>query len=209
MGSEALVVLKQGKKSFKGQALLETNEIRFRGEKNLVVPLRSISSARARQGWLDVVTPQGTMSLGLKDKAAAWEKKILHPKSRVEKLGVKGDAAVSVIGVEDEEFLQELGVALQGGFTRALRRDSDLIFLAVNSKSDLAKIGGAKTHLKAAGGLWIVFRKGKEAVMKDTEVIRAGKAAGLVDTKVVSFSETHTTLKFVIPVASRMKRSTT
>lgn len=31
----------------------------------------------------------------------------------------------------------------------------------------------------------------------------AGKEAGLVDIKVVRFSETHTALKFVIPLARR------
>jgi hypothetical protein len=33
--------------------------------------------------------------------------------------------------------------------------------------------------------------------------MRAGKAAGLVDVKVVSFSATHTAEKFVIPVRAR------
>jgi hypothetical protein len=33
--------------------------------------------------------------------------------------------------------------------------------------------------------------------------MRAGKAAGLVDVKVVRFSEVHTAQKFVIPVANR------
>ena len=32
----------------------------------------------------------------------------------------------------------------------------------------------------------------------------AGKAAGLVDTKVVAFSPTHTALKFVIPLSRRL-----
>jgi hypothetical protein len=35
-------------------------------------------------------------------------------------------------------------------------------------------------------------------------VMRAGKAAGLVGVKVVSFSSTHTVEKFVIPVARRV-----
>jgi hypothetical protein len=35
------------------------------------------------------------------------------------------------------------------------------------------------------------------------DVMAAGKAAGLVDVKVVRFSETHTAEKFVIPVALR------
>jgi hypothetical protein len=39
--------------------------------------------------------------------------------------------------------------------------------------------------------------------LKVLEVIAAAKAAGLVDTKVVRFSETDTALKLVIPVALR------
>ena len=35
------------------------------------------------------------------------------------------------------------------------------------------------------------------------EVMAAARAAGLVDNKVVSFSETHTSLRLVIPVAER------
>jgi hypothetical protein len=38
---------------------------------------------------------------------------------------------------------------------------------------------------------------------RSRESMAAGKAAGLVDVKVVSFSETHTAEKFVVPVAKR------
>ena len=41
------------------------------------------------------------------------------------------------------------------------------------------------------------------AKIKDVEVIAAAKAAGLVDNKVVGFSETHTALRLVIPVNQR------
>ena len=39
--------------------------------------------------------------------------------------------------------------------------------------------------------------------MSEAAVMAAGKAAGLVDTKVVAFSETHTAERLVIPVARR------
>ncbi len=39
--------------------------------------------------------------------------------------------------------------------------------------------------------------------IKDVDVIAAGKAAGLVDGKVASFSATHTAEKLVIPVGKR------
>jgi hypothetical protein len=44
--------------------------------------------------------------------------------------------------------------------------------------------------------------KGSKAIT-EAETMAAGKRAGLVDVKVVSFSETHTAEKFVIPVAAR------
>jgi hypothetical protein len=40
-------------------------------------------------------------------------------------------------------------------------------------------------------------------VLKDVEVMAAAREAGLVDNKVVSFSDTHTALKLVIPKAQR------
>jgi hypothetical protein len=46
--------------------------------------------------------------------------------------------------------------------------------------------------------LWIVYPKGKQEIT-ELQVIEAGRQAGLVDVKVVSFSATHTALKFVRP----------
>jgi hypothetical protein len=50
--------------------------------------------------------------------------------------------------------------------------------------------------------LWIVYPKGKSEI-REIDVLAAGKAAGLVDVKVVAFSATHTALKFVRPKAKR------
>ena len=43
----------------------------------------------------------------------------------------------------------------------------------------------------------------------EAETMAAGKRAGLVDVKVVSFSDTHTAEKFVIPVAKRPRTQIT
>lgn len=37
--------------------------------------------------------------------------------------------------------------------------------------------------------------------------MKAGKMAGLVDVEIVKFSESHTALKFVIPLAKRLNKS--
>ncbi|MEK7312271.1 MAG: DUF3052 family protein, partial [Chloroflexota bacterium] len=65
------------------------------------------------------------------------------------------------------------------------------------------KLKSLKGYLRKDGAIWVVSLKGKQAKIRDVQVIAAAKAAGLVDNKVVSFSETHTALRLVIPVALR------
>jgi hypothetical protein len=50
--------------------------------------------------------------------------------------------------------------------------------------------------------VWVIRPKGRPDI-SERAVMAAGKAAGLVDVKVVSFSPTHTAEKFVIPVKAR------
>ena len=42
-----------------------------------------------------------------------------------------------------------------------------------------------------------------DALITEMEVMKAGKAAGLVDVKVVRYSDTHTAEKYVIPLRLR------
>ena len=53
------------------------------------------------------------------------------------------------------------------------------------------------------GALWVIRPKGRPEI-SEKAVMAAGKAAGLVDVKVVSFSPTHTAEKFVIPLSQRV-----
>lgn len=57
--------------------------------------------------------------------------------------------------------------------------------------------------LQPAGALWILRVKGPAAPVSEAAVMAAGKAAGLVDTKVVAFDELRTAERLVIPVSQR------
>jgi len=82
------------------------------------------------------------------------------------------------------------------------KRNSDAIFLGVTRAAHLQRIDGLKAFMKPDGALWIIRPKGR-AEISESATMAAGKAAGLVDVKVVSFSPTHTAERFVIPVKSR------
>ena len=71
-----------------------------------------------------------------------------------------------------------------------------------NLAEDLARLTPLQTSLKRNGGIWIVYPKGQSDIT-ESDVLKAGRQAGLVDTKIARFSDTHTAHKFVIPLARR------
>jgi hypothetical protein len=202
MGNEATCIVRFGKQQSAGKVLLETSEILFRGDFRLKIPFSSIKSAKSVDGELRLRTPEGLAVFELGETATKWCDKILHPKSRLEKLGVKPGAKVSLLGGFDEEFLQELGERTRAARKGKVAADSEWIFLAADLQKDLAQVPKLAKSLKGAASLWIVYPKGRKDITEN-DVLAAGRKAGLKDVKVVGFSAAHTGLKFVIPVALR------
>ena len=122
----------------------------------------------------------------------------------IDKLGIKPGARVSTLGIHDEMFLESLRSRTEDYSTGKCRKDCDVILLGIEDVKGLATIGKCRACLKPAGGLWIVYPKGRKEITQ-AQVMEAGLAAGLVDNKVASFSASHTALRFVIPVADRPK----
>lgn len=126
---------------------------------------------------------------------------IPSPRPLLDKLGVKPGLKVSVLGLEDPAFLRQLQERTVDLSTRP-RKGSDLIFLCMEGPGDLPRLRSARPFLQPAGAIWALWRKGRKELREDD--IRAfGPEAGLVDVKVVAFSETLSALKMVIPVALR------
>lgn len=205
MGSEALCAVISGGRSAKGKALLESEELLFRasaGEFRLKIPFRAMSSIKAIDGELWIESPEGKAVFELGALAEKWADKILHPKSLIDKLGVKAGAVVCVLGVADESFMKELRHKTNVISFGKPQPETDSIFLAADSKAGFRNIRPLSKFLKKNGGLWIIYPKGQKHITENN-VLAAGKEAGLVDVKVARFSATHTALKFVIPVSRR------
>jgi hypothetical protein len=202
MGNEATCRVQFGNQQSEGKALLETTEILFRGDFRLKIPFSTIKSAKAVEGELRLQTAEGLAIFHLGAAAEKWCGKILHPKSRIEKLGVKPDASVSLLGDFDGEFLDELGKLTKSASKGKVASDSECIFFAADSKQDLAGLPKIAKALHGAAALWIVYPKGQKHITEN-DVLAAGRKAGLKDVKVVGFSSTLTALKFVIPLSQR------
>ena len=205
MGAEATCTARFKGRTAAGKARLETEILQFRGgDLRLSIPFRQVSKITARGGTLSVTFPDGTASFDLGTAAPRWAEKIQHPPSRLQKIGVKADWRVSAIGVDDTAFLKELEDASAHLSIGRIVKDNDAIFFGVTKEAELARLEKLKASLKPNGALWIIRPKGRPEI-SERATMAAGKAAGLVDVKVVGFSPTHTAEKFVIPINARPK----
>lgn len=207
MGDEADCTLFSGGRTAKGRAHLESDRVLFRapGKDSLraAILFSEVTSATAAGGDLALDTPSGPVTLsGLGAKAPRWAKAIREPKSVLEKLGVRAGMRVSLVEMDDAAFRAQLegrGAVLDS----AGAGPSDLLFFLAADPAALGRLGTLRRQLAPAGALWVLRARGAGAPVAEMDVLDAGRAAGLVSTKVVAFSATLTAAKFVIPVAER------
>lgn len=122
----------------------------------------------------------------------------------LDKLGIKPGMRVSVMGKdsEDPNFLAALKERVPEFSLGVAAGESDTVFIGVDSPWDSYTLSSLRLTIKPNGSIWAVFRKGQKD-FNENDVRKAGLEAGLVDVKVVRFSDTHTALKFVIRRAER------
>jgi hypothetical protein len=203
MGLERECKLQVRGKTISGKARLESDHLLFRGTERLKIMLKDLSRVQAENGVLIVHFAGGEAALELGPAADKWAQKILRPPSRLDKLGVRAGVEVSLEGTFETSFVREVRARKAGIVAGTARRD--LIFLAVEHEDGLAAISKSVRKLKPDGGVWVVYPKGVKTV-REIQVLDAGRAAGLKDVKVASFSPTHSALKFVIPVRARQAK---
>ncbi len=196
MGREAACVAVWNGAGFPGKALLESDHVLFRGEFRVKLAFRDLTLVEAADGRLTLVSGGGVLVLELGAEAGRWADRILHPPSRAAKLGIKPGMRISTVSVEEPDIPSTGGAGLRG---------CELIFFGVGRDLELAALPEHRDRLTPEGALWIVYPKGRKEVT-ELQVIEAGRAAGLRDVKVASFSATHTALKFVFPVAARGRK---
>jgi hypothetical protein len=203
VGAEATCTARFKGRTASGKARLETEVLQFRAvDLKLSIPFKQMTKITARDGTLSVTFPDGTASFDLGPAAPRWADKIQHPPSRLQKIGVKSDWRASAIGVDDTGFLKELADAVAHLSIGRIVKGCDAIFFGATKEAELARLDKLKASLKPNGALWIIRPKGRPEI-SERATMGAGKAAGLVDVKVVGFSATHTAEKFVVPLAKR------
>jgi hypothetical protein len=196
MGQEAKCIARYKGQSGPGTALLESDGIHYRGAFRLFIPAANLKSAKVENGLLETTVDGEVARLELGPVANDWLHRILNPKSLLDKLGMKPGLEVSLLGEFDSAFKTQLSSVTGKVSFGKVRPESDMVFFAAESKADLNALSKITAALKPRSALWIIYPKGVQTI-RESEVSAAAKASGLVANKVVSFSPSHTGLRFV------------
>ena len=181
------------------KVVLETDELIVRGDRRLRISFRDVRAAEARNGVLTVVYADDEHAeVALGDRAPRWAEKIRNPKKLVDKLGVKAGQRVAVVRVSDEDFRHELAARVGTFVDGEPAHEVDVVFLGAESLDDLRPLDTIERSLARDGAVWVVAPKGGREP-REAQVLAAGRDAGLVDTKVARWSDTHTAHRFVVP----------
>lgn len=202
MGSEARCDVRLNKQTSKGRARLEEKELLFRGDFRLKIPFGDVKSIDVKRGVMTIAFPGGEAAFDLGPDAEKWAEKIRNPRGLLDKLGVKPGMKVSLLGIEDAGFKKQLRARTDDVTEGRAAKGSDIVFVKMTEAKEAARLEALRTAIKPGGAVWVVWPKGQKAFRED-DARNAGPAAGLVDVKVASFSDTLSALKMVIPVKDR------
>jgi hypothetical protein len=124
-------------------------------------------------------------------------------KPLLDKLGVKPGMRVAVVGIDDGSFMKQLRQRTTDIVKGKPRQPCDIVFLAANTRRDLERLKVLKSWIEPNGAIWVIRPKGGRGSLRETDLFDAGLAAGLVDNKIASFSDTHSAMRFVFRLRDR------
>jgi hypothetical protein len=202
MGIEAECTVRVGRKASAGTAQIEGETLLFRGDFRLSIPFERMREV-AVDGDALVVTADDEVRFELGAPVAVrWMRLIKQPKGLFEKLELLPQSRVAVVDVSDSLFVTALRERIASIAEGRVPEGAAAIFFGAETREALRKIPLLRARMADAGALWIVRPKGSKTI-SEADVLEAAREAGLVDTKVVAFSRTHTAHKCVIPVDMR------
>ena len=126
-------------------------------------------------------------------------------KDVTDKMGIKLGALVQFVGAVEPALVRKAR-AKAGPVDDDPRQKADVILYApVSAQEITATLKRLRRALKPNGGVWVISAKKNKGDphLPDQILIPLGLAAGLVDNKICSVSETHSAMRFVIPVKDR------
>ena len=123
----------------------------------------------------------------------------------LDKLGVKPGSKVAIVDLDEPAFIKLLRSRTSDIVHGRPRQPVDIVFMGATELGHLKRLKDLKSWIEPNGAIWVVRPKGSRSALKDTDLINGGLAAGLVDNKIASFSDTQGAMRFVFRLRDRPK----
>ena len=124
-------------------------------------------------------------------------------RSVVQKLGVKPDERVEVVGDVGAGLRRDVKEVLGRGLVRSGALDGAIVM--VQSVEDADEVFESyRPRLRDTGYLWLITpKRGQEGYVNQMALVPGGKRHGLIDNKTCSIDDERSGIRFVVPRALR------
>lgn len=188
MGRESLCHAELGPDAGDVRAMLESHELRLSGAFKASVRFEDLRRVNVSAGVLEAYTPHGLLRLALGEtEARKWLDRIGNAPSLAQKLGIGPGVRAHVLASHP----MVSAVLLEAGVSVAALADASVVFSVVEDHTDLETLGQLVSRLPVGVPLWVLRKKGKQAVVKEREIMEMLRARGLAPSKTTAWSDSH------------------
>jgi len=189
-----------GRESGEVLAQLESHELRLRGAFNATLSFSELQSARVDGEVLTAETPRGHLRLSLGcTEAKRWIDRILNPPSLAKKIGLLRGTPVHIVGTSEEIT----ACLAEAGADTVKLGEAKLAFIAISTHEDLELLDGLARNLPEAAQIWVLRKKGAQAMVKESEIMAFLRSRRFAPSKTAAWSELYSADRYS---RSRMPR---
>ena len=135
--------------------------------------------------------------------AMVHEERDYSHRTAVQKLGVKPEQRVEVIGDVGSGLRRDVKQAVGRGLVRSGELDGAIVLVESEEAAKEALVR-YRARLRDTGYLWVITRKrGHESYLNQMALVPHAKRLGLIDNKTCSIDEQRSGIRFVVPRALR------
>ena len=126
-------------------------------------------------------------------------------RSAVQKLGVRPDDRVEIVGDVGPGLRRDVKEASGRGLVRSGELDGAIVLVESMDEAEQA-FDTYRSRLRDTGYLWLITRKrGHDAYINQMLLVPGAKKRGLIDNKTCSIDDERSGIRFVVPRALRKK----
>ena len=125
----------------------------------------------------------------------------------VQKLGVKPDERLEIVGDVGPGLRREVKEILGRGLVRSGELDGAIVLVESLEQAERC-LDAYRPRLKDTGYLWMItWKRGHDAYLNQMQLVPGAKKRGLIDNKTCSIDDDRSGIRFVVPRSLRKKAS--